>query len=668
MRSSVASCGAARRDGAAVADIQPPAGEAVRRRRMAGQDHRPPQRQPAQAVQHLCLGGRDRDARSARRAAAAARSSGRRGRWRRAAPGRRTGHSRPRLRWCRAHPAARRRIRRPWRRAPPRRPPASVASGRAKRMLSRMRAGEQHRALADPGGEPRQRLRHEVGDVGAVDRHAAPVGPHETQQDLDHGRFAGAGRARRAPASRPPGTRNDSPFSAGPRAGSQVRCTSSNATVTPCARHRADLARGLRCAAAAADRQRLGRAGGVQPVLIGRGKTAQRREELRRPAAARTARRLGLQQAAGQQRRAVAQRQHARRRAPRQDRARPRTGRRRAAPAWCAAAIRPRPRRASAPRPPPARRARWWRCPARGRGSAPAAGPAPGTGCATPPPRRARQPPWRPEPAARTATGTSAASGSAASAASATSSGPTMASAAAGSQRATGRPAPRCGRPRSRSVRRCAASRSCAGPACEQPGQRVGAQPPPCRRTGVECRCGRRRPTGRAQQRERRRMPARQQPPVAGMRRPMRSASSSAAHQAWPIASAGAEPAPTARTGLRRPAAGALFAAQPGMRDLTFLLRIASASRLAQTVALDRAGSSKMRNIRLVNVRRDTDASVHHVPAVRRQRGADIEAAIRPGQQQRGRGDLLGTAEAVHRQRVDERLRGPPAPSSRSGR
>ena len=57
------------------------------------------------------------------------------------------------------------------------------------------RAGEQHRALADPGGQPRQRLRHQIGDVGTVDRHAAPVGAHEAQQDLDHRRFAGTRRA-----------------------------------------------------------------------------------------------------------------------------------------------------------------------------------------------------------------------------------------------------------------------------------------------------------------------------------------------------------------------------------------------------------------------------------------------------------------------------------------
>ena len=41
----------------------------------------------------------------------------------------------------------------------------------------------------------------------------------------------------------PAGTRKDSPFSAGPRAGSQVRCTSSNATAMP----RAATVRTSRC-------------------------------------------------------------------------------------------------------------------------------------------------------------------------------------------------------------------------------------------------------------------------------------------------------------------------------------------------------------------------------------------------------------------------------------
>src|SRR5689334_24784367 len=47
---------------------------------------------------------------------------------------------------------------------------------------------------------------------------------------------------------------------------------------------------------------------------------------------------------------------------------------------------------------------------------------------------------------------------------------------------------------------------------------------------------------------------------------------------------------------------------------------------------------------------------VHHVSAVRRQRCAYIEAPMRTRQQHGRRGNLLGTAEAVDRQRVDERL------------
>ena len=106
----------------------------------------------------------------------------------------------------------------------------------------------------------------------------------------------------------PAGTRNDSPSSAGPRVGSQVRRTSSNATVTP----RAATVRTSRCGCGAGRRrqidQRLGRAGGVQPVLVGGGEPAQRGEELR-DQQQHEQRRAGVQ-AAGPQFASAAQGQH----------------------------------------------------------------------------------------------------------------------------------------------------------------------------------------------------------------------------------------------------------------------------------------------------------------------------------------------------------------------
>ena len=125
-------------DGAAVADVEPPAGEAVRRGGVAGQDHRPAQRQATQTIQHLAPRWPDRDAPWVRPAAAGVRSSGTRGRSPRAAPGRRTGRSRPRPPWCRGHPAVRRRTRSTLALRAASSTSASVASGRAKRMLSRM--------------------------------------------------------------------------------------------------------------------------------------------------------------------------------------------------------------------------------------------------------------------------------------------------------------------------------------------------------------------------------------------------------------------------------------------------------------------------------------------------------------------------------------------------
>ncbi len=131
--------------------------------------------------------------RSARPAAAAARSSGRRARSRRVAPGRRTGRSRPPPPPCPAPPAARRRS-----------GDAGVARGSVQLGVGGVvaaetdvvadRAGEQHRALADPGGHAGQRLRHHCGDVGAVDQHAPGRRLDEAEQHLDDGRFAGAGR------------------------------------------------------------------------------------------------------------------------------------------------------------------------------------------------------------------------------------------------------------------------------------------------------------------------------------------------------------------------------------------------------------------------------------------------------------------------------------------
>ena len=230
------------------------------------------------------------DARSARPAAAAARSSGTPGRSPRAAPGRRTGRSRPRPPACPAPPAAPRRTRRRGRCARPPPPRRRVASGRANRMLSRIDAGEQHRALADPGGQPGQRLRHQVGDVGAVDRHPAAVRAHEAEQDLDAGRLARRRRARPAPASRRRATRKVSPSSAGPRDGSQVSRTSSNATRHAAARRRCGP--GTRRRGRRRGRQvdqRLGGAGGVQPVLVGGGEGRAAARRTPAPAAARTA-------------------------------------------------------------------------------------------------------------------------------------------------------------------------------------------------------------------------------------------------------------------------------------------------------------------------------------------------------------------------------------------
>ena len=80
----------------------------------------------------------------------------------------------------------------------------------------------------------------------------------------------------------PAGTRKLRPSSAGPRAGSQVRCTSSNATVTPLRRDGADVAAPARGVGGGRQvDQRVGRARGVQPVLIGGGEATQRGEELR---------------------------------------------------------------------------------------------------------------------------------------------------------------------------------------------------------------------------------------------------------------------------------------------------------------------------------------------------------------------------------------------------
>ena len=136
---------------------------------VARQDHRAAERQPAQAVEHLRLGRRvqmrGRLIQQQQRRVLQE-GAGDRDALRLAA-----GQPVAALADRRVEPvaAAPRRTRSRGRCGRPSSTSASVASGRANRMLSRMRAGEQHRTLADPGGQPRQRLRHQVGDVGAVD-------------------------------------------------------------------------------------------------------------------------------------------------------------------------------------------------------------------------------------------------------------------------------------------------------------------------------------------------------------------------------------------------------------------------------------------------------------------------------------------------------------------
>ena len=241
------------------------------------------ERQPAQAVQHLRLRSRDRDARSARPAAAAARSSGRRGRWRRAAPGRRTGRSRPRRPWCPARsgsvggelvePRGAWRRRRPRRRSLP---------GRANRMLSRIEPAN------STGRWPIQAVRRDSAcgtrsvmsaplmvtrplsgrtkpsRISITVDLPAPDGPASTSG------LAG-GDAERQPVQRRPARGVPGQAHVLERDGDALRGDG------------ADLAR---AAAAVRQRrqidQRLGGAGGVQPVLVGGGEGAQRGEELRR--------------------------------------------------------------------------------------------------------------------------------------------------------------------------------------------------------------------------------------------------------------------------------------------------------------------------------------------------------------------------------------------------
>ena len=272
---------------------------------------------------------------------------------------------------------------------------------------------------------------------------------------------------------------------------------------------------------------------------------------------------------------------------PRQDRAPPRTGRRRAARAWCAVAVHRPPRRANAPRPPPGRTARWWRCPAPGRGSGPAAAPAPGTGCAPPPPRRGRQRPSRPAPASPHSTSTSAANGSAGRAARATSSGPMIASAAAGSQRAW--------RPSSASMRSTTVAvsspvcwvRSRAGPALQQARQRVGAQPPPRRGSRVEGGAFSGDRQRRARQREQRK--ARQQRKSVARLAGQRAGEQHRGAPGLAHASRCAERAEQHhRPGC--PAAGAPLATQPSARCCPDLARLHPAARLAQTACAGQVG------------------------------------------------------------------------------
>ena len=78
--------------------------------------------------------------------------------------------------------------------APPPSTSSSVASGRAKAMLSRMRAGEQERLLRDDAELAAQRVDGDVAQVVAVDQHPTLGRVVEARDELGDGRLARAGR------------------------------------------------------------------------------------------------------------------------------------------------------------------------------------------------------------------------------------------------------------------------------------------------------------------------------------------------------------------------------------------------------------------------------------------------------------------------------------------
>ena len=196
------------------------AGRRSRARRWSGSPGSPSGRAPAGAG---CRAPPprwpDRDARSARRAAAAARSSGRRARSPRAAPGRRTGHSRPRRPACRARPAGRGEIGHAGRRARRLDLRRRWPPGRPNRMLSRMLPAN------SIGRWPIQAVSRDKA-WGTRSLMSAPListrplsGRDEAQQDLDHRGSCPRPMVPPARASRRRRTRKLSPSSAGPRAG-----------------------------------------------------------------------------------------------------------------------------------------------------------------------------------------------------------------------------------------------------------------------------------------------------------------------------------------------------------------------------------------------------------------------------------------------------------------